>query len=238
METYDFHSVTSCIDELLLLDVSTGPRLSPPFLADVSRLAQSLFIPIGVGGGVTTLSKAERLLESGADKILINSQLVRDANSVKHIAAAIGKQSVVASVDWRHSARHRFSAFIDSGRTEVGSLTEVLTAIGDIVGELLLNGIDRDGTGNGIDLEVVEAVPTNFDRPIIIMGGIGTPAHLVEALTTPRVNAVATANLLNFVGDALRLARDTIAESGIQLPSWIPVSALPSEIQSRNQLQW
>jgi cyclase len=101
----------------------------------------------------------------------------------------------------------------------VGDLRSHIEArVADFVGEIVINSIDRDGTGQGLDFGALAGVPDSCEAQIVLMGGVGTPGHIVEALKDPRVDAVVTANLLNFIGDGLREARLACGRAGIALP--------------------
>jgi cyclase len=211
---YDFSRVGFAIDELVVLDVSRGARSPEDFAATLIRTTRSCFAPVAAGGGVRTVDDARRLLRSGADKVVVNTATAEDPGLATDLARAFGAQCVVASVDAvRTEAGH--VAVVDRGGREVGPLRAHLDRIGSLpVGELLLTSVDRDGTGQGLDLGLLDEVPASVRCPVILSGGIGFSSHIHEGLTDPRVDAVATANLLNFVGDGLERARSETRDHG------------------------
>lgn len=217
-QQYDFGTVAASIDELVLLDVTRGPRQSTAFLDIVSELAAAFQMPLAVGGGIVTSEQARLAMLAGADKIVINTGLVTAPAVVADIVRNSGRQSLIGSVDAR-KARDGFDAFINDGSLDVGELSTFLqeSFVADL-GEILLNNIDADGTGRGIDFTILDQLPPELEQQIILMGGVGKPDHVADALMNERVDAVATANLLNFIGSGLGLARGICQARGIPLP--------------------
>lgn len=222
MDNYQFGLVAESIDELLILDVSRGEQQSVEFLNAASSVVADCFVPVGFGGGVRSLRQMDALFRAGADKIVLNTPLFEEPDLVSDIAREIGAQSIVASVDVRSVSERQ--VMTTNGSMEVsGDLPSALAHLADLpFGELLLNSIDRDGTGMGLDFGLLDEIPSKVARPVILSGGVGNAAHIAEALRDPRVSAVATANLLNFVGDGLMRARGSLVEEGFNLASFIP----------------
>ena len=216
---YNFAKVASHIDELIVINVSRDPEFDDHFRSTLTELLSGVFVPMTAGGGVRSLRDAESLFAAGADKILVNYAIHHDIDFVECLAEKYGQQAVVGSLDVRviDGAHHVFS--------DKGSAPEPLENYQGIVGaghigEVYLNSIDRDGTGNGMDLSSLAVLGDSSPIPVILAGGAGKPAHLSEAIASPAVNAVATANLLNFVGDGLRKTRVAIRSAGIDLAQW------------------
>lgn len=218
---YDFRTTATSIDELIVLDVSREPHDRAAFLDHVARLNDDCFVPIASGGGIRTIAAAHALLRSGADKVVVNTALHRDPELVRRLAVEYGQQCIVASVDARRSGDD-VVAMVDNGSERVpGSLSEHLSRVADLpVGEIYLNSIDRDGTGQGFDLDLLAHVPHGIPVPLILAGGASKPQHFAEGLRVPTVDAVATAHLFNFIGDALERSREHVIESGHRLPRW------------------
>jgi len=221
-KNYDFSRISFSIDELIVLDVSRGERNIAEFSAVLRELSQGCFVPISAGGGLSDVGAARSLLRSGADKIILNSALYENENLVNDIAREFGQQCVVASIDAKRSMDMKWRAFSRNGTKEMpGGLYDQLRHIlGMPVGEIYLNSMDRDGTGQGFDLELLSQLPADVAKPVILAGGAGNGAHLVCGLQHKCVDAVATANLLNFVGDGLSKARKAIVEAGISMAHW------------------
>ena len=213
-KNYNFSKIAFSIDELIILDVSRGERDGEKFREHVQLLSEECFIPIAAGGGVRSIDSARKLLRSGADKVVLNTLLVKEKDSVVAIAKEFGRQCLVASVDIKRK-ENLTSVWIENGGFDCGiSLPEHLKKILTLpVGELYLNSIDRDGTGQGYDMDLLGMIQDQTRIPIILAGGAGKDVHLIEGLNDNRVDAVATAHLFNFVGDGLLNARSSIRSS-------------------------
>jgi len=221
-KNYDFSRVAFSIDELIVLDVSRGERDLNRFCDHLKSLANGCFVPITAGGGVRSLSDARSLLRSGADKVVVNTPLYDDEVLIRELAANFGQQCIVASIDFKYVNGIGYQIFVDNGERRIeGSIGELLGKIFKLpVGELYLNSIDRDGTGQGYDLHVLEELQSAIPIPVIIAGGAGQYHHLAEGLKDDRSDAVATAHLYNFVGDGLAKARHGLLEQGVSLGQW------------------
>lgn len=219
---YNFGTIAASTDELALLDVSRGQRQTEAFLEVVGDLATSFHMPLSVGGGILTAAHAHQALRAGADKLIVNSGLTTAPEAVAEMLASLGTQCIVGSVDVR-KVDGRFHAFTRDGTDDVGYLDEYLNAhVTPYVGEILLNNIDLDGTGRGIDFAVLDQVPDRVEQQVVLMGGVGRPDHVSQALAHQSVDAIATANLLNFIGTGLGEARQECESLGIPLPVRIP----------------
>lgn len=218
-EKYNFGSVANSVDELVLIDVSRSARQSERFSEIVSALASAFHMPLSVGGGVTSVEVVDSLLRAGADKVILNSALNGNRARLRLMRETYGKQCLVGSIDVRR-IDGAYSVFADNGTRLVGDLgRHIEERVADSVGEIVINSIDRDGTGQGLDFDVLTGVPHHYESQIVLMGGVGTPGHIVQGLQHPAVDAVVTANLLNFIGDGLAEARLACGQAGIALPS-------------------
>lgn len=185
-------------DEMVFLDVSATAESRHTVLDEVRRTAESLFIPLTVGGGVRDSDDVARTLRAGADKVSINSAAVARPGLLSECASRFGAQCVVASVDARR-AGSRWIVVTHGGRRET-SLDAVEWAarceqLG--AGEILLTSIDRDGQRTGYDLELTRAVAGAVRVPVIASGGAGTAAHVVDALTVGGADAALVAGILH-----------------------------------------
>ena len=224
---YNFAQVAFFIDELIVLDVSRGTRDPDAFCAALKHISAGCFAPIAAGGGVTSVDYARRLLRSGADKVVLNSALTDDPDLVRDIAHEFGQQCVLGAVDVKRTADH-YGVHIRNGSHLLDTpAREALnwTVKGE-VGEIYLNCINRDGTGQGYDFETLDLLPPDCSIPVILAGGVGNARHFAEGLADPRVDAVATAHLFNFVGDGLMKARRMLLDGGTELATWPEVGAL------------
>ena len=225
---YQFASVCEAIDELMILDVSRGVRDRAAFLDAVRAVARGCFVPLSLGGGVTDPEDALRLLRSGADKVVINTALWSHRDLVGQIARIAGEQAIVASVDVRGTGESSEVVVANGSTPSGGDTAELLRDLGRLpFGELMLTAIDRDGTGMGLDMTSLELLDPLFGHPVILSGGVGTGEHIAEGLDDPRVTAVATANLLNFVGDGLARAREDVRSLGHDLCIHVSAQSVP-----------
>jgi cyclase len=220
-ENYDFSRIAFSIDELIILDVSRGDRDEEKFCEHVRSLSGECFIPIAAGGGIRNIEQAQKLLYSGADKIVVNSLLAKDEDAITKIASKFGQQCLVASVDVKKTG-DGLRCFVENGTTMLS--TSLAKYLKDIIllpiGELYLNSMDRDGTGQGYDYDLLDSLPTPMHIPVILAGGAGKDTHLIEGLNDGRVDAVGTAHLFNFVGDGLINARNSLYKIGMNLAKW------------------
>jgi cyclase len=232
---YDFSHISFSIDELIVLDVTRGKKNTSDFCAALKNLTNGCFVPIAAGGGVNTVKDAWTLLRSGADKIVINTALYENNVLVSDLASEFGSQCVVGSMDIKASPDGFFQAWSHGGSVcQPGKAANWIDKVmHDAVGELYLNSINRDGTGQGYDLRLLDLLPVSMTKPVILAGGVGNATHLAAGLADPRVDAVATAHLFNFVGNGLKQARKALIDSGIVLPLW-DVRLLEQHADSNN----
>jgi len=201
-------------DELVFLDISASPDARRTTLQMVTRVAESIFIPFTVGGGIRSVEDAGAALRAGADKISVNTAAVRDPALVSRLAESFGSQCVVAAVDVRRTGG-RLAVVVNGGREETPldavAWTRRLESLG--AGEILLTSMDRDGTGSGYDLDLLRQVSAAVSLPVIASGGAGNLAHLAEAFEAG-AHAVLAATIFHFQGSSLPEARAYLQELG------------------------
>jgi cyclase len=201
-------------DELVFLDISASPEARRTTLEMVSRVAESIFIPFTVGGGIRSVADAGAALRAGADKITVNTAAVRDPSLVSRLAESFGSQCVVAAVDVKR-IEGRLAVVVNGGRepTDVEAVewSRRLETLG--AGEILLTSMDRDGTGDGYDLPLLRAVSTAVGIPVIASGGAGNLAHLAEALEAG-AHGVLAATIFHFQDTSLPKARAYLRARG------------------------
>jgi imidazole glycerol-phosphate synthase subunit HisF len=221
-KNYDFSRISYSIDELIILDVTRENRNLDEFCDALKALTNGCFVPIAAGGGITDVESARKLLRSGADKVVVNSALFAKNSFISNLASEFGQQCVVGSVDIKTSLNNEYEVWSQNGSNyEVGPAKDwIEKVVTNPVGEIYVNSIDKDGTGQGFDLNLLKLLPKEMNKPVILAGGAGNASHLLAGLRDQRVDAVATANLFNFVGDGLKNARQTLVSSGIVLPMW------------------
>lgn len=218
-KNYGFSNVGFHIDELIVLDVSRSKRNTEKFCEDLKRLTNNCFAPIAAGGGIRSIDHAQQLLRSGADKIVVNTALHDQPELVEELAHKFGNQCVVASID-AQKINNSYRVYKQNGYIETSDSLEkcFLKCAGMPIGEIYLTSMDRDGTSNGLDFEMLNQLKHVNHLPLIFKGGVGNAEHIVAGLSDDRIDAVATAHLLNFVGDGLEKARRHTVAKGIDLP--------------------
>ena len=219
---YNFSKISYSIDELIVLDVSRTERSPAAFCDALKALTQGCFVPIAAGGGIRSIEAAHHLLRSGADKIVVNTALFENEALIADLASEFGQQCIVAAIDIKRAPNGDFQIWVESGAIclDGSASSRASKAARGPIGELYLNSMDRDGTGQGYDFQLLELIGADINKPVILAGGAGNAAHLAEGLANQRVDAVATAHLFNFVGDGLKNARQTLIAGGIDLPVW------------------
>ncbi len=219
---YGFSHIAFYIDELVVLDVTRGQKDSSRFCANLEALTQGCFVPIAAGGGVRNVSDARRLLHSGADKVIVNTALFDNPDVLVDLTSAFGQQCIIGSVDIKKDELGNHRIYTNNGSQAVDCTPRKTLAQlpPDTIGELYLNSIDKDGTGQGYDLDLLDLLPEEWSTPVILAGGVGNSSHLIAGLHDPRVDATATAHLFNFVGDGLQKTRDAVQNDGISLATW------------------
>ncbi len=189
-------------DELVFLDISATHEGRDTVVETVRRVADRVFLPLAVGGGIRTVEDMRRLLLAGADKVSVNSAAVRSPNLLSEGADRFGAQCVVLAIDARRSSAatvQRWEVFVNGGRTPTG-LDAVEWAVQGVeagAGEILLTSMDADGTLNGYDIELTRAIADAVRVPVIASGGAGTLEHFAQVLTEGRADAALAASLFH-----------------------------------------
>jgi cyclase len=194
-------------DELVFLDISASHEARATTLDTVARVADAIFIPFTVGGGIRSVEDAGRALRAGADKVAVNTAAVRDPALVERLAASYGSQCVVAAVDARWVERG-WTVMVTGGREPTG--LDAIEWIAELerrgAGEILLTSMDRDGTGQGYDLPLLQAAARAVRIPVIASGGAGNLPHLADALGAG-AHGVLAASIFHFEGSSIADAR-------------------------------
>lgn len=190
------------VDEIIVLDISATTEKKDPNFALIEEIASECFMPLGYGGGVTTIDQMRRLYRLGVEKIALNTAAFTDRHLVEAGCKTFGSSSVIASIDTKSTLFGKREVWINGGRvnTKVDPVryAEQLARLG--VGEILVNSIDRDGTMSGYDIELLKMLSAAVDVPIIACGGAGSLEHMQEAVTTAGVPAVAAGSMFVFHG--------------------------------------
>lgn len=218
---YQFQKTAFALDELIILDASRKEKSITEFAKVVNQVRQHIFIPVAAGGGIRSIDNAKLLFQHGADKIIINSMLYQNSQLIHELKDHYGSQSILASIDYKKTG-NECEVMICDGQKKIDiKLLDYLKQIESLgIGEIYLNSINQDGTGFGFDHETIEEISNRIYTPLIVAGGAGNENHLISILKMDGVNAAATANLFNFIGDSIANARKKILANGIDLANW------------------
>jgi len=209
-------------DELVFLDITASSDARDTMVHVVERVADQVFIPFTVGGGVRSVDDARRLLRAGADKVSFNTAAVNDPRLVRLGALEYGSQCIVVAIDARRrpgggDATHGWEVVTHGGRTPTGidalAWAERVCALG--AGEILLTSMDRDGTKAGYDIELLQAMGATVDVPVIASGGVGTLEHLYEGVAAGGASAVLAASIFHFGQHTVGDAKAYLADRGL-----------------------
>jgi len=198
-------------DELVFLDITATVEGRESTLDVISKTAEQVFIPLTVGGGVRTEDDARSLLRAGADKVAINTAAVDDPGLLSRCADRFGTQCIVVAIDVRRRAAGEWEVVVEAGRRPTARdaiewAIEATERRG--AGEILLTSMDRDGTGEGYDLELLRAVSNATNVPLIASGGAGTPEHFAEAIVDGKADAVLAASRFHFEEFTIRQVKE------------------------------
>jgi cyclase len=211
-------------DELVFLDITASSDARPIVLDMVRRVADTVFLPFTVGGGVRSVEDADALLRAGADKVAVNTAAVQDPSLVERLARRFGSQAVVLAVDARAMAGSHgapeWQVYVRGGRTPAGldAVAWVREGAERGAGEILLTSMDRDGTKDGFDLALTRAVADAVNVPVVASGGCGSVAHMAEVLGGEgRASAALAASVFHFGEIRLADARAQLRAAGIEV---------------------
>ena len=208
-------------DEITFLDITASSSERAILPEVISEVASQVFIPLTVGGGVRSVEDVRLLLKAGADKVGINTAAVANPNLVKQAAIRFGSQCIVVAIDARKSIteQDKWEVFTHGGRNASG-LDAVLWATRMAesgAGEILLTSMDRDGTKDGYDLELVNAVSTAVNIPVVASGGVGSVDHLIEGVVEGKADAVLAASIFHYGEVTIHEVKREMYKSGIEV---------------------
>ncbi len=206
-------------DELVFYDITASAEGRGIFTDILRETASRVFIPLTVGGGINTLDDFDRVLRCGADKVSVNSGALKNPQLIREGALRYGSQCVVLSVDAKR-VNGRFRVFAKGGREDTGrdAVEWIRQGVALGAGEIVLNSMDADGVKNGFDLEMLEAVSSAVDVPVIASGGAGSMEHFKTLFhTLPRVDAGLAASIFHFDEVEIRELKRVLAADGIPM---------------------
>lgn len=204
-------------DELVLLDITASSDARGIILDIVSAVANSIFIPFTVGGGIRTVDDFTELLRAGADKVSVNSAAIKRPAIINEAAYKFGSQCVVAAIDAKRRKNSGWDVYINGGRInmEMDAVKWAVEAEKRGAGEILLTSMDCDGVKNGYDLELTRAVSENVGIPVIASGGAGSMEHFYDAFVQGKADAVLAASLFHFGEITIPQLKSYLAEKGV-----------------------
>lgn len=206
-------------DEITFLDITASSDARDTIVPVIERVAEQVFIPLTVGGGVRKVEDVRRLLNAGADKVSINTAAVENPALVSEAARRFGSQAIVVAVDAKSSGPGRWEVYTHGGRKPTG-LDAVQWAVSMAergAGEILLTSMDRDGTKAGFDLELTRAVSRAVPVPVIASGGVGTLEHLAQGVEIGGADAVLAASIFHYGEFSVAQAKRFMADRGIEM---------------------
>ena len=220
-KSFNTESIPFSIDELVLLNVSRNDNNKKIFFEIVLDFGREFLVPITVGGKISSIEDAHIALRSGADKIIVNSSIFSNPDFVTDLVKRFGSQFVVGSIDYlNNSGQH--VVYTDNGyvQQELSLFESIDKALKLNVGELYLTSIEKDGTGTGLDVDILAKVVAKSPVPIIASGGAGNYQHIENCFKETNCSGVSTANLFNFLGNGLLETRKYLINQNVNMASW------------------
>ncbi len=206
-------------DELTFLDITASSDARDTMVEVIERVADQVFIPLTVGGGVRSVEDVRKLLNAGADKVSINTTAVERPEVVEEAAGFFGSQAIVVAIDARASADGRWEVYTHGGRKARGldavEWAREMTRRG--AGEILLTSMDRDGTKSGFDLALTRGVSEAVTVPVIASGGVGTLEHLAQGVEVGKADGLLAASVFHFGEITISDAKRFLASRGIEM---------------------
>ena len=205
-------------DELVFLDITASSDARPIVLDMVRRVADTVFLPFTVGGGVRSIEDADELLRAGADKVGINTAAVKDPSLIERLSRRFGAQAVVLAIDARSNGNGGWEVYVRGGRTPTGKDAVAWAREGAErgAGEILLTSMDRDGTKDGFDLALNRKIAETVRVPVVASGGCGSVGHMADVLRTGASAALA-ASVFHFGEIRIPEAKAQLREAGIEV---------------------
>jgi len=213
-------------DEIVFYDITASHEKRDIMIDVVRKVAETIFIPFSVGGGIRTLEDMRDVLLAGAEKVSVNSAAVKDPEIISKGAQAFGSQCIVLGMDVKHVGKSEripcgYEIVINGGRSYMGidALAWALKCQALGAGEICLNSIDADGTKDGYELILTELISSNVDIPVIASGGAGRPEHLSDVLTAGKADAALIASMVHYGTYTITEIKSYLDEQGVKVRS-------------------
>ena len=206
-------------DEITFLDITATSDNRNTMVEVIEAVAEKIFIPLTVGGGIRSLDDIRSMLKAGADKVSINSAAIKQPELIREAAAKFGSQCIVVAIDAKCTGENCWEIFTHGGRNATGiDAIEWAKKMADYgAGELLVTSMDCDGTKTGFDLALTRAIADNVTIPVIASGGVGNLDHLVEGVIDGHADAVLAASIFHFGEYTIRQAKERMVQAGIEV---------------------
>lgn len=204
-------------DELVFLDITASHENRKTMIQLVEKVAESIYIPFTVGGGISDVAQIRDLLRAGCDKVSINTSAVKNPEFIRQASARFGSQCIVLAMDARQTGENKWKIFTHGGRTETSLDAIEWAKEGERLGagEILLTSMDKDGTKEGFDLALLNRISTEVGIPVIASGGAGTLEHFYEAFHEGRADACLAASIFHFGEFKIPQVKKYLAERNI-----------------------
>ena len=206
-------------DELVFLDITASVEQRKSVLDVINRTAGEVFMPLTVGGGISTVADVRNALNAGADKTSLNTAAVKDPSILAEGAKLFGSQCMVLAVDAKRCGENKWEVYINGGRTPTGKdvVEWIQQAVRLGAGEILLTSMDADGTKNGYDIPLTRAVAEAVSVPVIASGGAGALEHFYDVLTLGKADAVLAASVFHYKEFTIRQVKEYLRSKGVEV---------------------
>ena len=206
-------------DELVFLDITASVEQRKAMLDVINRTAGEVFMPLTVGGGISTVIDIRNALNAGADKTSLNTAAVKNPELISEGARLFGSQCIVLAVDAKRVAENKWEVYVNGGRTPTGLdvLAWVKRAVSLGAGEILMTSMDCDGTKNGYDIPLTRAVSEAVQVPVIASGGAGELEHFYDVLTAGKADAVLAASVFHYKKFSIRQVKEYLRSRGVEV---------------------
>jgi len=207
------------VDEIIILDVSRNTENRKNFLRIIQGLSKRCFVPLTVGGWIKSIEDITYILKIGADKVSINTEAVKNPQFIKESSDRFGSQCIVVSIDVKINNLNEYKVYIDRGRksTNLDPVNWAKTVEKNGAGEIFLTSIDRDGTKQGYDLDLVKQVSESVGIPVVAFGGVGKWEHFVDGIKIGKADAVSAANIFHYTEHSTFKAKEFLENAGINV---------------------
>lgn len=207
------------VDEIVLLDISASPQGRGPDESVLEMLSQYCYVPLTVGGGIRSVDGVRGVIRAGADKACVNTHAIERPALISDIADVLGSQCVVVSMDCKRENDGRYQVYTESGSKASGwSAVDWARHCANLgAGEIFLNSIDRDGSREGYDIELIRSVADAVEIPVIACGGVGSFGHFAPGIIDGGASAVAAANIFHHIEHSTIFAKAHMLKSGVDV---------------------